>query len=284
MVKNMGFHEHAYLSANPDVADAVDSGRISSGLQHYLLHGRSEGRKTEPPHRPVFFCHIPKTAGTSVSRALERQFQPPNTLPDEYMIFRHRGLYPPAHVFADSLRYQGSSVRLVRGHYHVSLASLLANPITITVLREPVARTISHIKDGVRNGMAVETVYKRLDAGQMPVEANLMTRYLGGRSGGLLSNLLNKPTYTPLSGRLDETAVEGAIKRLPSITCLGVVERMPEFLTRLKTTLGIDFDLQHQNAGDVDISLSEKQRQIIARHNDLDLRLYEAAVEEIERR
>lgn len=38
------FPEAAYLAQNPDVAEAVASGTFSSGLEHYLLHGASEGR------------------------------------------------------------------------------------------------------------------------------------------------------------------------------------------------------------------------------------------------
>jgi hypothetical protein len=38
------FSEGLYLKANPDVADAVARGAFSSGLEHWLLYGRAEGR------------------------------------------------------------------------------------------------------------------------------------------------------------------------------------------------------------------------------------------------
>jgi hypothetical protein len=38
------FNEVAYLSANPDVAEAVKTGQFASGRQHYDLYGRFEGR------------------------------------------------------------------------------------------------------------------------------------------------------------------------------------------------------------------------------------------------
>lgn len=40
------FNESGYLAANPDVAAAVFSGAIASGLAHYTAWGRAEGRKT----------------------------------------------------------------------------------------------------------------------------------------------------------------------------------------------------------------------------------------------
>ena len=43
------FDETWYLERHPDVASAVKAGALSSGLQHYLRHGRSEGRLPTPP-------------------------------------------------------------------------------------------------------------------------------------------------------------------------------------------------------------------------------------------
>ncbi len=38
------FDEEAYLSAHPDVAEAVGNGQFGSGYQHFLLYGQQEGR------------------------------------------------------------------------------------------------------------------------------------------------------------------------------------------------------------------------------------------------
>jgi septal ring factor EnvC (AmiA/AmiB activator) len=44
-----GFDEAWYLGEYPDVRAAVEQGRLSSGLQHYLIQGHKEQRKPEPP-------------------------------------------------------------------------------------------------------------------------------------------------------------------------------------------------------------------------------------------
>ncbi len=44
MVPPAGWVDQTYLDENPDVAEAVRSGRFDSGWQHYLLHGIEEGR------------------------------------------------------------------------------------------------------------------------------------------------------------------------------------------------------------------------------------------------
>jgi hypothetical protein len=43
------FDELWYLQQYPDVASAIKSGELLSGLQHYLKHGRKEGRLPAPP-------------------------------------------------------------------------------------------------------------------------------------------------------------------------------------------------------------------------------------------
>lgn len=43
------FDEEWYLRRYPDVARAIEEGRGKSGLEHYLAHGRSEGRLPLPP-------------------------------------------------------------------------------------------------------------------------------------------------------------------------------------------------------------------------------------------
>lgn len=39
-----GFNEHVYLERNPDVAQAIAYGQLSSGYEHFELWGRTEGR------------------------------------------------------------------------------------------------------------------------------------------------------------------------------------------------------------------------------------------------
>ncbi len=54
-VADLNFSDADYLAANPDVAAAVHQGMFSSGKQHYLLHGRNEGRPLAPRSSRVLF-------------------------------------------------------------------------------------------------------------------------------------------------------------------------------------------------------------------------------------
>jgi hypothetical protein len=45
-LSNAPFDERSYVAANPDIADAIRRGKVTSGRQHYLSSGYYEGRGT----------------------------------------------------------------------------------------------------------------------------------------------------------------------------------------------------------------------------------------------
>ena len=61
------FEEAEYLAANPDVAAAVRNGGFPSGLKHYEMYGRVEGRKLKPqldePTREAKIFHLLDRSG-----------------------------------------------------------------------------------------------------------------------------------------------------------------------------------------------------------------------------
>jgi len=73
------FDEEWYLQSYPDVAKAVAAGHIGSGRQHYLAHGREEGRR---PHAGSFdaawyastYPAVADEIGSAEPDALERHY------------------------------------------------------------------------------------------------------------------------------------------------------------------------------------------------------------------
>ena len=93
------------------------------------------------PGRPLYFLHVPKTAGSAFTRMLDDAFPAGTRVPGEY--YAALGGTP----LAEALRGHG----LLAGHF--GLRPLALGPLTtITVLREPAARTWSHFKYMAEHG------------------------------------------------------------------------------------------------------------------------------------
>lgn len=92
---------------------------------------REDGARTAPG---IHFLHIPKTAGTSFMQLLERQYRK-----DEIC---------PAYLWRDLIPLLGTAdrFRVFRGHFYAPLAGQLPGRRmrTVTFLRDPVARALSH--------------------------------------------------------------------------------------------------------------------------------------------
>ena len=87
------------------------------------------------PRRPLYFLHVPKTAGSAFTRMLDDAFPVGTRVPAEY--FAGLGGRP----LAEALRDRG----LLAGHF--GLRPLELAPLeTVTILREPAARAWSHFR------------------------------------------------------------------------------------------------------------------------------------------
>src|SRR5580698_4582373 len=84
---------------------------------------------------PLFFMHIPKTAGMSMRQYLSNQYEADEICPAE----RWQDLL--------DLRRDVGSYSLVRGHFRYNLRQLIApDARMLVVLREPLRRTVSALR------------------------------------------------------------------------------------------------------------------------------------------
>lgn len=91
--------------------------------------------------RTVIFLHIPKTAGTTLHRIIDRQYK---TAEDTFVINPRVFMEEPA-----SVRQKGG---MVRGHLWYGLHEYVSAPYTyMTILREPVKRVLSLYKHAYRD-------------------------------------------------------------------------------------------------------------------------------------
>ena len=211
------------------------------------------------PARPLLFTHIPRTAGSTLKFVLRSALGHQRTLLD-------------AHFYdLDGEDLHGFA--LVEGHLDVAFftehfgADWHANGMTM--LREPVARTISqarHIR--ARPGPFQEQLQSRVrDPAsvfeRVPRLANLQTKYLSGT-----------PRDAIEVGAVALAEAKANLERL----AFGVTEQFDSSMALLMERLGLGipkFDVANVSRGNRDDDLlSDEFRVAARRYNDLDLQLY----------
>ena len=228
--------------------------------------------------RPIFFCHIPKTGGTSLRAAISQNFRPNEKMPGPGLMKEYGGHYPPVSRIKREMDARASDIRLMIGHYHWSARQLMTNPITMVVLREPVAQLISHMRHFISAGhLTVEGCLAAIDRGKMPVQSNIITRYLGGDI--FASDLpIDRQHGRYMNGPTDNRAMEEAKRAIRSADLLGYTEDLGAFTRAVTQELGISVPVLELNQAKADqMTLSEAQMDTIRSSLALDIELYRYA-------
>ena len=109
---------------------------------------------TEP--RRWFFVHIQKTAGTALWRRLKNQFDPAAVYPGPGDGEPPRTVLSVDHLL-ERWHARRGEIRIVTGHFPLCTTELLDAPlVTMTILRDPVERTLSqlrHHRAGIPRGV-----------------------------------------------------------------------------------------------------------------------------------
>ncbi|NJO79421.1 MAG: sulfotransferase family protein [Cyanobacteria bacterium RM1_2_2] len=229
------------------------------------------------PDNVLYFCHIPKTAGMTFRTIIEDQFHCDDVCPAT-LNAQLAKLSP-----TDLQRY-----RLFRGHLGFSnLPDLLVNQrvINITILREPVARVISHY-DYIRRmpgdphyaavkDMTLEEFAQRLTAGKLG--KNIQTYHVAKTTQFNLDKLSVSETLELAKNSLDDFGF------------VGLVERFQDSLFLLSYIFGWKpiLNSRKENAAKVKKPINEISEQTIAvikENSQLDAEIYRHAAEIFEQR
>lgn len=233
----------------------------------------------------MFFLHLPKCAGTSVARALRRQWPDTATFPinagASIEAVRTRSgaagvsSFDPVHDLRVDLALYATALRhidLVYGHVHLA-AELTSHDgpaadfVFATVLRDPVERWVSMYRynrhkerGGLRTDLSPED-WLTTDVGQSA--GRLYVEYLADRPRGI-------PTAQD---------VGVAIDRLDRLDVIGFSDDLPGFGDAFEEKTGIGLDIRHENASP-DTSeepLSESLLEQVHHLCEADRRIYDAA-------
>ena len=184
-----------------------------------------------------FFVHVQKAAGTALFRRLKRQFGEQAVYPDpsDGELFT---VVPQLSVDVLRARWdqRHDEIRVVTGHFPLCTTELLGGGFTtLTVLREPVERTLSYLRHHRKltpsdHDRSLEAIYEDQFRFQTLVH-NHMVKMFSLNTDEMTDGALTPIKFTP--GHLDR-----AKRRLATVDFFGLQERFDEFCENLEEQLG----------------------------------------------
>lgn len=219
-----------------------------------------------------FFIHVMKTAGTSfvfyMQQALGRD-----------CVFPQEGDALTAHFMLDELRAasheRGTRLRGYSGHFPAFAADLVGATKTVTLLRHPVERTISYLKQCRRShkhhaGLRLEKVYADEFYFKAFIE-NHQTKIFSMTPGDGVESYMDAIA-------IDATRLDAAKERLAAIDVVGVQERYPQALLAVQDAFGWDRPSEDWHVRKArEVPVSDDFRDQIAEDNAWDIELYDWA-------
>jgi GT2 family glycosyltransferase len=233
---------------------------------------------TADQQRRCFFVHMQKTAGTALRRGLINHFGKRAVYPTQGVDGTDpTQLVTSTDYLRERLAARGDEIEAITGHFPLCTMELLdGRYTTVTLLREPVERTLSYLRHH-RKEEPADRDRSLMEIYEDPFRFNSfvhnhMTKMLSITPAEMTDGML-----TPVE--LDRTHLERAKEALTGIDGVGLQERLDDFFDWLGARFGWRLgEPETLNTTDpVDVSQSFRAR--IAEDNALDVELYEFAKE-----
>jgi hypothetical protein len=224
--------------------------------------------------RRFLFVHLQKTAGTTLISRIRSEFPERAVYPipsDGDWIARVISVDHLLAIWAA----RGDEIRVVTGHFPLCTAELLGGGFTtLTVLRNPLDRTVSYLRHHRRltpadAGLTLEEVYDdefRFNG----LIHNHMTKMLSLLPEEADSGALTRVEFT-------KERLERAKQRLAGVDAIGLQEDFESFWRQLATRFGWSLGDRAPRAGGPPTGLSREFRERILADNAHDIELYEFA-------
>lgn len=209
--------------------------------QYKTFPNHSKKRVTLPR---LCYIHIPKTAGTAITTALNAIYPADKIFPAVFM-FEYRSHDP--RTFADYLLFKGHI------HYFFAISNLPPDTKYITILRDPVERIISlyfFLRDVVPNDSLTDPKlpYQQKAAIKVAKESGIceylrssLVNVQASTRNQQLKVLLDKETFKQI-GTNPEDVVDKALSSIENFFCYGIQEFTPFFVYELSQKIGVPLD------------------------------------------
>jgi hypothetical protein len=214
-----------------------------------------------------------KTAGTALWRRLQHHFGSASIYPGP-----GDGEPPDVVLSVDNLlrrwAIRRGEIRMVAGHFPLATLDLLDAPFTtMTLLRDPVERTLSALRDLQQRspelrGAPLEEIFD--DTVRAPLLRNHMVRLLA-----LTVEEMDDGALTAID--VTDVHLQRARERLRQIDVVGLQERFEPFCAELAVRFGWDLGPPVTMNRTSPVRVPAGLRERIAASNGLDIELYEIA-------
>lgn len=252
--------------------------------------------------RKIFFLHIHKTGGTSLSRALEVKFSEDTILPVNFAYeLENFPITSPLEEQIEKLDY--GRYQFIRGHIGLNIhKQLFGDARVITMLREPAARLISsfHFWQGqarkdipdekkhkvarkISNFSLEDFVFSN-DIDIIRSTHNIQARVLAGGRFGSIAEERTQIIGPEIDG---SSIVKRAKKTIKNDLFAGITEQMQDTLVLLEKLFDLN-DIEHlqlrENSEEKSELIDPLVQNRIIEINKLDYQVYEYARELFERK
>jgi hypothetical protein len=236
---------------------------------------------SEAAARPFFFIHIMKTGGATLRQHIYANFEAGAVYPVPKQDDMNRTML--VETLMDISPERRARLRGYMGHYpYVATELLGVEPVTFTIVRDPVERTVSYLKHCKRyheqhRELSLEEIYD--DPFHFPCFIhNHQAKIFAMTADDRLESYLDVID-------IDDRRLDIAQENLARVDVLGVQEHYREFLEELRERFGWRFD----RAGNRRVSREQWEvppglRDRIAADNAADVAFYEHAKRLRERR
>jgi hypothetical protein len=222
-----------------------------------------------------FFIHVMRTGGTTLEQQLRKNFPRAEVYPDpdldfpEGDVMHHLDVSYLLGLPAERLE----RIRLFYGHFPFVVTEMLgADLVTITLLRDPVERTMSLL----RVMREQREAWRELTLDQLYDDANMFPRLIHNHQTKLFSiTAADRPRSYRDEISIDDARLELARQNLEGVDLIGITERYGDFVATARTRFGWQLSEQTRlNTAAASLDDSTALRARIAADNAIDIELY----------
>lgn len=226
-------------------------------------------------HR-YFFIHMQKTGGTALRYQLMNHFGEAAVYPTRRIDGTDRvQLVLSIEYLLERLAARGDQIRVITGHFPLCTTELVdGSCTTITLLRDPVERTLSYLRHHRENEPSdrhktLEQIYDNPFRFNGFVH-NHMTKMLSLSTAEMSNGMLTEVKFT-------RDRLERAKQALAGIDAFGFQERLEDFCRELRVRFGWNFGESEIHNPTAPAEVAGDLRSRIAEDNAADIELYEFA-------